>query len=139
MQQGDALIEEVELHWDFMDQLFFVHLNRKQSSREGIAHYRNSSINTEQIGAISAISLSLPEVQTLSEFETLLQKHEEIISSILQIPTIKERLFSDYPHSIKSLGAWGGDFILAVGTDEDLEYFRDKGYHTIIPFRDMMV
>jgi hypothetical protein len=138
IQNEKVQIEAVELSWHFMDQLFFVHLNQKQDSKEGIARYRSLSIDTDQIDKISAISRSLPKVQTLSEFEILLKKHEEIISKIIQLPTIKDRLFSDYPNTIKSLGAWGGDFILATGNDTAYDYFRDKGYSTIIPFRDMM-
>lgn len=139
LEMGDAIIDRVELLWDFIDQLFFVHLNRKQDSREGIAHYRKTAVSVEQLSAISAISLSLPGCIQLSEFEKLLVKHEEIISGILKIPTIKEQLFSDYPHIIKSLGSWGGDFILVRGDDSDYNYFRNKGYQTIIPFRDMIL
>ena len=138
LQEGKVIIEAVELLWNFMDQLFFVHLNQKQDSKEGIARYRNLPINTKQIDEISAISRSLPKAQTLSEFEILIEKHEEIISKIIQLPTIKERLFNDYPNTIKSLGAWGGDFVLATGNDTAYDYFRNKGYSTIIPFRDMM-
>ena len=32
--------------------------------------------------------------------------------TILEQETVKEKLFPMYPHSIKSLGAWGGDFAL---------------------------
>ena len=38
---------------------------------------------------------------------------------------------------IKSLGAWGGDFILASGINSP-SYFESKGYKTIIKFDDMM-
>lgn len=136
---GNPLIERVEIHWNFTDRLFFVHLNRKQDSKEGIKHYRNTKPTIKQLSTISAISHSLLVVETLSEFEILLQKHEEIISEIIQLPTIKKRLFNDYGKTVKSLGAWGGDFILATGDEKDMEYFRKKGYHTIIAFSDMLL
>ena len=47
---------------------------------------------------------------------------------------MKEKFFSDFQGSIKSLGAWGGDFILATGNKSTKKYFLDKGFKTIIPF-----
>ncbi len=44
---------------------------------------------------------------------------------------LKEALFSDYDGAIKSLGAWGGDFFLATGNSNSINYFKTKGYTTI--------
>ena len=75
----------------------------------------------------------------LGTFESLLNHHESVISNTLRIPTIKEQLFSDYPRAIKSLGAWGGDFILAIGDESSMGYFRQRGYETIIPYTEMIL
>lgn len=139
IEDGAPIIEAVALHWDFLNNLFFVHLNEKQDSKDGIAIYKKASISLVQRSIISAISHSILACETLSEFENLLQKHEDLISEIIQLPTVKQRLFNDYPHTIKSLGAWGGDFILAVGDEMDQDYFRRKGYETIIPFSEMVL
>lgn len=136
---GNPSIEPVQIHWSFTNRLFFVHLNKKQDSKEGIKHYRNTKATIIQLSTISAISHSLLAAETISEFEILLQKHEEIISEIIQLPTIKKSLFNDYRKTIKSLGAWGGDFVLATGDEKDMEYFREKGYPTIIAFSDMLL
>ncbi len=76
--------------------------------------------------------------KTLSEFTSLMFLHEELISTIIEMPTVKKQLFPDYPGLIKSLGAWGGDFVLVTGEEPDQAYFRKKGYATIIPFNKMM-
>ena len=132
-------ITPVELNWDFMDQLFFVHLNRKQDSREGIARYRASNADKKSaIKETSAISEALLHCGSLQAFEQLLEQHETIISGIIDLPTIKARLFSDYTGCIKSLGAWGGDFVMATGSSSDQEYFKKKGYGTVIPFSEMI-
>jgi hypothetical protein len=60
------------------------------------------------------------------------------MSQILRKTTVKERLFSDYPGAIKSLGAWGGDFILAVGNDTTPTYFKNKGYTIVLEYRNMV-
>ena len=39
---------------------------------------------------------------------------------------------------IKSLGAWGGDFILVSGDKDTPFYFKSKGYETILPFSNFI-
>jgi len=68
----------------------------------------------------------------------LIEEHEKIMSQLLNQPTIKESDFPDFNGSIKSLGAWGGDFILATGDNEERAYFKKKGFNTIIEFKDMV-
>lgn len=126
----------------FKEQLFFIHLNRKQNSRESISHYRNLPVSEtkEQVVVFSALTASLIATQSnLTQFEALLSTHETMLSKIIQTNTIKEQLFPDYKRPIKSLGGWGGDFILAVGNENDMDYFKEKGYSTIVPFSDMIL
>ncbi|MFD1094165.1 GYDIA family GHMP kinase [Salegentibacter chungangensis] len=123
----------------FAEELFFVHLNRKQNSREAIAHYRNqpkenlSSLTSK----ISGITDQILQSESLKDFEMLLEVHETLISKSINLPKIKSELFPDYSGTIKSLGGWGGDFVLATGKDKD--YFLKKGYRTIIPFHQMIL
>jgi non-ribosomal peptide synthetase component F len=75
----------------------------------------------------------------LNEFEKLIVEHEEIISKTINIEPIKNRLFSDYQSGVvKSLGAWGGDFVLVTGNKSSLSYFSNKGYNEIIPYKDLV-
>ncbi|AFL80162.1 hypothetical protein Aeqsu_0653 [Aequorivita sublithincola DSM 14238] len=138
LQNGIPKFEKVKLNWSFTDRLFFVHLNQKQDSKEGISRYRNASVDKKLIQQISNISHNLLTCNSLSEFEKLMNLHEEIISKIIGLPTIKEQFFSDYSGTIKSLGAWGGDFVLATGNVMNQEYFRRKGFGTIISFEEMI-
>ena len=39
---------------------------------------------------------------------------------------------------IKSLGSWGGDFILVTTKNKDLTYFKNRGLNTIIPLKEMV-
>jgi len=124
----------VDFNPDFACQLFLVYLNKKQNSREAIKKYQKQTPTQTQIDSISQISQTLIKVENLSDFEQLIDRHEKILADILQQPTVKQDLFFDYPGSIKSLGAWGGDFILATGKEAP-EYFKKKGYSTILNFK----
>ncbi|WP_167596172.1 GYDIA family GHMP kinase [Leeuwenhoekiella sp. ZYFB001] len=125
---------------DFSDQLFFVYLNKKQNSREAIANYRKQpeARKIEAIQKVSGITETLLTVDSIFSFNVLIEAHERIIASVLNIQTVKQTLFSDFKGSIKSLGAWGGDFILATGGPEAKDYFRAKGYETILSFDEMI-
>ena len=140
VKNQQTIVKKVDFTPSFSDQLFFVHLNKKQDSKAGIARFKEKreKINN-QIHLVSEISKQLIHEQKLSEFEKLIQEHEKIISSIIELPTVKERLFPDYFGTLKSLGAWGGDFILATGNKDTSQYFIDKGYTTILSYSDMVL
>ena len=127
----------------FTSQLYFVYLNEKQNSREGIKHYKslNKDLKNNYREHVDRISNDMLHCDSLDTFNALIDEHEALLSNILQLPTVKERLFADYPHgSLKSLGAWGGDFILVTATTAtDLDYFRNKGYHTIYNYSDLIL
>lgn len=125
----------------FKDRLFFVYLNEKKNSREAIQHYKNQPKNDLEglIQKVSSITTQFLTCDTLDEFELLIEIHETLISKAIGSTKVKQEKFKDYPGKIKSLGAWGGDFILATGHHEDQQYFRDRGYNTIINYRDMIL
>jgi len=135
-----SVIKKVDFTPSFSDQLFFVHLNKKQDSKDGIARFKEKREKTNnEIQLVSEISRQLIKQQKLSEFEKLIHEHEKIISSIIELPTVKESIFPDYFGTLKSLGAWGGDFILATGNKDTPQYFKTKGYTTILRYSDMVL
>ena len=89
--------------------------------------------------AVSAISEQFLKASTVTEFNKLIVAHEQIISSIIQLKPVKEKLFSDYFGEIKSLGAWGGDFVMVTGNEQTPTYFKNKGYETILSYSEMIL
>lgn len=130
--------EVINFNPPFAKELYFVHLGQKQNSRNEIANYKTKAKPTVyQIENISAITNQILECQNLESFEKLIVEHELILSEILNIEPIKNRLFNTFPGAIKSLGAWGGDFILATG-NETKSYFKEKGFYTILSWNEMV-
>lgn len=133
-------VKTIEFLPIFSDQLYFVYLNKKQNSREGINRYKEKKEKIKgELSLISDISKEIVKVKTLTDFEHLISEHEQIISSIIELPTVKEKLFPDYFGSVKSLGAWGGDFVLVTGNESTPSYFKQKGYTTVLPYSDMVL
>lgn len=137
---GIPEVRAVTFNPPFSDQLFFVHLNKKQNSGQGIEYYRKLNTVTDQlIERVSGITRKIVDCVDFSHFNDLLMDHESILSHMLQIPRIQATTFSDFPGAIKSLGAWGGDFIMATGDTNTPDYFKRKGYKTVIPFSKMIL
>lgn len=133
-------VEQVEFNPTFKENLFFVYLNQKQDSKEGIAKFRESGVDFQnEIKRVSEISNEFLEAKSLNEFEKLIVEHEQIISSIIKLKPVKERLFPDYFGAIKSLGAWGGDFVLVTGNEKTSVYFKNKGFETILSYSEMIL
>ena len=130
----------VEFNPSFADNLFFVHLNIKQDSKKGIERYKEKRGNIEnEIIRISEITDKMISCNSITEFEKSIVEHEQIISKIIKNKPIKEILFADYFGEIKSLGAWGGDFVLVTGDEKTPTYFKEKGFGTVIPFKEMLL
>lgn len=125
---------------EYKKHLYFVYLNKKQDSREGIAHYKSITTSKDaSISKISALTLDILSCKSLNEFNVLIDRHEDIISNITNQSTIKNKLFKDFDGSIKSLGAWGGDFILASSINNPKTYFENKGFDIVISYSEMIL
>ena len=140
LQQGKPIVETVKFDPSFSKNLYFVYLNQKQSSKSAIASYKEKKNNLEaQKEIISQITQKVLIAQNETVFAQALENHEKVLSSILETDTVKDSLFPDFNGSIKSLGAWGGDFVLAVSKENPKSYFLDKGYETVIQYSDMIL
>ena len=133
-------VQPVNYNPDFKSQLYFVHLNKKQNSRNGIKHYQTHKKNlSDTIPKINTITKDLLACTTLSEFEKGIRAHETLISEITQQTPVKDLYFQDFNGAIKSLGAWGGDFILVTSETDPSAYFKEKGYDTILSYTEMIL
>ncbi|KAF9658702.1 GYDIA family GHMP kinase [Tenacibaculum sp. ZH5_bin.1] len=140
LEEKQPHIQEVNFNPHFSEELFFVHLNQKQNSREGIAHYKKHKEEAKiLIPEIDNLTQEFLKANTSKDLEKIIIEHEQIISSIIKQDTVKQRLFSDYFGEVKSLGAWGGDFILVAGNEDTTSYFQQKGFNTILTYKEMIL
>lgn len=140
LENNKRTVIEIDFNPSFKDHLYFVFLNKKQNSRDAIATYKkNKGTNALALSEINAITNDMISCTVLETFQFLMESHETIISKIIQQKPVQEALFSDFKGSIKSLGAWGGDFVMAASESPPEYYFRQKGYNTIIPYKNMVL
>ncbi len=131
-------ITAVDFNPCFKDQLFFVHLNQKQDSQQAVVAFDNGVLTQQKMKIINGLTQSFLSNLILMDFQELMTQHEAIIASLINATPIQKLLFNDYPGTIKSLGAWGGDFILACGAANTPDYFAHKGYKTCLTYQSLV-
>ena len=137
-------VEIVDFTPPFIEHLYFVYQGQKQSSSKEIKAFleKTNPIDLQKdIEAVSEISLAVPKCQTLDEFAMLMQCHERIIARCIGQEPVQKR-FPDFEGVLKSLGAWGGDFILAATewTENQVrDYFRKKGLDVVFGYKEMVL
>lgn len=137
----DRLKKEVALSPSVTSQFLFVYLGEKQNSRNEIKRFTKSEVTNQDIESINEIVHKSIECNDIESFEELIDESERLLSPIIGKERLKEHIFADYKYSIKSLGAWGGDFFLATFRDLDTakNYFNSKGYNTMFTYNELIL
>lgn len=129
----------IQFNPPFKKDLYFLYLNKKQDTNLAINFYHKKSTYNKPINIISFLTQQIINCKNLYDFENIILYHEKLLAQYFQIPTIKEKYFPDYTGVIKSLGAWGGDFVLVTFRKEMKKYFLNKGLNIMIPFNDIIL
>ena len=144
LDQGEPRIQPVDFHPPFVDRLFFVYQEKKQHSSEEVRsfnqHWELTDL-TAETQIVSELSMALPTITYYEDFCTLLQVHESILARCLNRTPVQQQ-YPDFDGVLKSLGAWGGDFLMAVSEQpfEDVSaYFQSKGMNTIYKYQDLIL
>lgn len=126
----------------FRENLFFVYLGKKMNSREAIKDYsKKRPFSQTLLTKITELTQEFLNAQTLKQFQAAMTAHESAVGEALEMTPVKEKLFEDFGGSIKSLGAWGGDFVM-VATELDIsgvkKYFSEKGLDVVYRYDDLI-
>ena len=138
--QNSITIENISFNPPFIENLYLIFLEKKQNTQTSIKEYFNTKTDKKQlIKNVNFISEEIVKCKDLNQFEDLIVEHENIIASATSQKPIHQLVFSNYSQGrIKSLGAWGGDFVLATSKNNDLSFFKNKGYNTIMKLSDLV-
>ena len=138
------MVEPIHFTPPFADHLFFIYQGQKQSSSKEVKAFlaKANPIDLQKdIEAVSEISRAVPKCESLDEFGLLMQCHERIIARCIGQEPVQKR-FPGFEGVLKSLGAWGGDFILAATewTENQVKkYFKRKGLEVIFGYEKMVI
>jgi mevalonate kinase len=130
--------EKVDFNPKFKNELIFIHLNQKQDSREGINLYKSKIKSQNLVDEFSNLTRNILLCGELDKFSNLMMLHEQRISDFVEIPTVKSIFFADCAKFVKSLGAWGGDFVMSAKFEGYQDYFWGKGFTTVFEWDDLI-
>jgi mevalonate kinase len=140
LENNKPIVTNIDFNPNFTENIYFVYSNRKQNSRDAIANYYKKRFDlSAAFSEIDAITKTIIKSKTIEEFIQLVEKHEVLLSAILEQKTVKQLYFTDFDGTIKSLGAWGGDFVMAISKENPAAYFKAKGFETILPYSKMIL
>ncbi len=142
LQEDTLNYQEIDFNPDFLSNIYFVYLGNKQSSESAIYHYSKNVKRRKALAKqVSTLTEKALTDKTLADFMSTMDAHEALLSKELNMTCVKEKNFSDFEGSVKSLGAWGGDFVMVASPQkkEELEaYFTAKGHDVFIPYHEML-
>ncbi len=143
LQNGRPQYQKVAFNPDFAQNLYFVYLGKKQRSLDAIKQFKKKAAFTpSDIDTITAITREITTCRSLQRFEHLLKEHETILSAILKTLPVQQQLFSNYTGGIvKSLGAWGGDFVLITSKQPPESFkklMKSLGFKVVFGFNEIV-
>ena len=144
LEQGKPVYNTAGFHPSFAEHLYFVYLGKKRRSLDAIQQFRkNARFTSFDVDAVTTITREMVQCNSLIQFERLLKEHETILSSILKTPPVQQQLFAGYSDGIaKSLGAWGGDFVLITSSDNSDTFnkkMRQLGFEVVFAYDEVVV
>jgi mevalonate kinase len=125
----------------FKNHTCFVYSGQKQqtaSHLKKVGVERSSrSIDVNEINHLVERFVSANDINELYD---VISKHEKIISEFIDLKPIGSQ-YPDFKGMLKSLGAWGGDFFMAVsseGAEYIKEFFIMKGYINVFTWNELV-
>lgn len=141
-QAASPMVETRPFFPLFHRQLLFVYSGRKASTSSELDKYDPAQADEGAVKEASALSEALASAGHLQDFMSLLHEHESLVGRVIGQTPVQQARFSDFPGVIKSLGAWGGDFILAAspeGASCMARYFDKQGLGVRFPFKNLVM
>lgn len=132
----------VDFNPPFKDKIWFVYRGNKQDSHKSVMNFRRNGFDHALVQSVDNITHDMICTGSLKHFMELIDEHEKILASVLDEIPVRSALFNDFPGSIKSLGAWGGDFIMAVSEADDSvvnTYFSNRGLSPVFRFDEIVL
>jgi len=119
-----------------------VYTGKKQSTAHSVKEYwLRSKTNEKALQEISECTQQIIAASDLTTFMEIMRRHEDIMSGLLGQEPLHATRFAKFPGQTKSLGAWGGDFILAASPDPEQarKFLQDAGFVLNIPFHNLLL
>ena len=97
------IVKSISFNPIFSDNLFFIHLNKKQDTNNQIKIFYKKNISSNIILTFTELTKKFVSSKNLIEFQSCIKKHELLLSKELKLKPIKELLFKDFVMVISAI------------------------------------
>ncbi|MEI6683056.1 MAG: GYDIA family GHMP kinase [Bacteroidota bacterium] len=119
---------------------WFAYLGNKQDTdREVSAFLSAPGQSIKQVELLSQLATGFCVAETAGELISLATHHESVMAAILKREPVARR-FPSFPGTVKSLGAWGGDFAMFISGHDPQEvtgYLQQQGLSVVFSYMDI--
>ncbi|MCU4155588.1 hypothetical protein J1N10_06340 [Carboxylicivirga sp. A043] len=133
-------ISPVDFNPPFKENIWLIYSGNKQSSKHEIKRFSKLRVRDASIEQINYLTDEMLNSKNIKHFGEMMEQHERIISQIVQLNAVKDEHFKEFEGYIKTLGAWGGDFMMVISEEPEnyiRTYFKDKGLTSIFKLNDI--
>jgi mevalonate kinase len=134
--------QHVVFHPPFSRQLYFAWLGSKQPTAIHLKKVAEKiKPDYETIHRFSVLTEEMMQSQELEHFQSLIEEHEEVLSGLLEMERVSISRFPGLHGTVKSLGAWGGDFVLIASElpeRELFDYLYQQEIEVIFRYQDLV-
>ena len=140
LKEGNPIVTPTHAGKALRENSYFVYLGKKQDTNKEVQAFLSTrNYFDKDVKRVSTLASKICQADAANELIQLVDEHEAIISRILKrIPIASQ--FPYFPGTVKSLGAWGGDFAMFI-SEEDPQTITDilhqKGFSTIFSYNEI--
>jgi len=140
MQNGSPFVRPVALSSQVTPHILFVYSGNKMVSSGEVRKFSAIPVEQTLVQRFTEITREAVQCQNYADFAALMREHEDCLGMLLERPVLQQR-FPDFEGTLKSMGAWGGDFFMAIckNTDEAISYFENKGFPTVFRYDEIVL
>ena len=121
--------------------LYFIYSGQKAESKEALQYLQEHKMEGSLVEEVSSISSSLSESSKVIDWVKGIEIHNALLTDYLD-RDCPAAAFPDFQGAVKALGAWGGDFLLAVSPESPSyvkSYFSEKALPKVLTYADVAV
>ena len=130
---------ELPFDFGFKENTWFVYSGKKQATASHLGSIEKNKNQFVDWNLVNEYVYRFVAVAAVPELLKVVYDHEMLISNAIYMEPVGIG-FSDFPGKVKSLGAWGGDFFMAISQQDSnfvKNYFMDKGFVHIFTWEEM--
>ena len=133
---GEPEVLPVQLP-EVLQSVVFVYRGAKQQTDSSLKLVGRKPFSAAQCEEITQLSEGFLQANSLNELESIIEQHELLIANHLGLERAIEGPFKGIRGQVKSLGGWGGDFVMLTRFEENRQWLEANGFNAIIPFETM--